>query len=175
MKKGLLMFIVLLTAMTSIAIPVCQASLEAVVPDRPNFVWHNMLWFEQTYPKKQDQAWARMFGWGKGIYISTSGEVPFVWLLWCNTDGYIQMEVSVPFEPEHLEGLKQLKENDDHWEGHVAKEGGTWIGTAHEWFEHNCKDLTFEQCNNKATMDEVATIFDSLPFIKEVKVAEYLP
>jgi len=51
----------------------------------PRFVEEQIKNFDQFY--RNDSAWARKFGWAKGIYFDGEQDQDFLWFSHCHPDG----------------------------------------------------------------------------------------
>lgn len=146
--------------------------------DRPPFIQDKIerLWAIEEIKiyeeKNQIFTWARIFGWGNGIYIKDSKEIPFLWFSWSNEEGYHQFLLNIEITSEDIQQIKKVKEfnysqgNMDSYTWDVlASQNETWIGTSPIWTEKRQE----ERYN---VLDEKLEELKRLPFFKNMTISK---
>ena len=124
-------------------------------------------------------SWARFLAWGEGTM--EEGENTFFWFMWSNTDGYIQMNISVEMTGKECSSVELLEDVIGRpFECASTEDFGTWIGTSNDFLF--CKSdlieklvMSFMSDGILLTRYTLERLLHLLPFTFEnFEIREYL-
>lgn len=106
-----------------------SSSTEAQVPD-----WVKKKLIELTAGKPVECAGP--LGQGRGLYTKGENKTPFVWCSFINSDGYMQIALSIPVDEVDLNPIRGFKDQlgrEKVWDAKVV-DGLTWVGMSNDIF-----------------------------------------